>query len=224
MPRIPADVRREQFIEAAMKVIVEHGVEGATTRRIAQEANAPLASLHYCFRSKEELFVAIWETQLHGMRQRPRAHSEEVAGLGPTAAAELRAIVEFLSTHEAFAIATTDMLFWAIRQDPTLATRAFDLHIDASADYLRSHLRPGDDESLVEPLARMIAAAVDGLSLQWVTFHDRARLEADVEVWAEAMERLANGRATPKRAAATPSRARREPARRATSTSSRRSR
>lgn len=36
-------------------------MDGATTRRIAEEANAPLATLHYCFSSKEVLFAAVFE-------------------------------------------------------------------------------------------------------------------------------------------------------------------
>jgi AcrR family transcriptional regulator len=206
--RIPADVRREQFIEAAMTVIVEHGVEGATTRRIAEAAGAPLASLHYCFRSKEELFVAIWEKQLRGMRAGDSRSSDRTPrGLGPTAADELRIVVDWITTNEMFAVATIDMLFWAKRHDPELAKHSFQIHIDSTVGWLQQHLLPGDDPSLIVPLADMIAAAVDGLSLQWVTFHDRKRLQADVDLWAQAIERLVESRALPvgaraKRAAA----------------------
>lgn len=49
MARIGADLRRQDFIEATLKVIAEHGVPNATTRRIAAAANSPLASLHYVF-------------------------------------------------------------------------------------------------------------------------------------------------------------------------------
>jgi AcrR family transcriptional regulator len=48
---LPADVRREQFIDAAVNVIARVGVDGATTRRIAEEADAPPAALHGCFQS-----------------------------------------------------------------------------------------------------------------------------------------------------------------------------
>jgi hypothetical protein len=50
---LPADVRREQFIDAAVNVIARVGVDGATTGRIAEEADAPLAAPHYCFQSNE---------------------------------------------------------------------------------------------------------------------------------------------------------------------------
>lgn len=44
MARVGAEVRRQDFIEAAVKVIAEYGVANATTRRIAAAANSPLAS------------------------------------------------------------------------------------------------------------------------------------------------------------------------------------
>jgi len=59
MAYISNEDRRRQLIEAATKVIRTHGVVKATTRRIAEAAGAPLGSLHYCFRSKEELFEEV---------------------------------------------------------------------------------------------------------------------------------------------------------------------
>lgn len=61
MARIPAAERRADLVAAAVRVIAAHGVDGATTRRIAEAANAPLATLHYCFATKEALFAAVFE-------------------------------------------------------------------------------------------------------------------------------------------------------------------
>ncbi|MFX1686795.1 TetR family transcriptional regulator [Paraburkholderia sp. A2RI-6] len=49
MTRVRAALRRQDFVDAAVDVIATHGVAGATTRRIAQAAGCPLASLHYVF-------------------------------------------------------------------------------------------------------------------------------------------------------------------------------
>ena len=49
MNRIPQDERRRQLIEAAVRVISREGTARATTRRIATEAGAPLASLHFLY-------------------------------------------------------------------------------------------------------------------------------------------------------------------------------
>jgi AcrR family transcriptional regulator len=50
-----AVLRRRTIIDAAVEIIAAEGVAGATTRRIAERANAPLGALHYCFRDKQEL-------------------------------------------------------------------------------------------------------------------------------------------------------------------------
>ena len=52
--------RSHQFVEAAARVIAQEGLAAATTRRIAAEADAPLAALHYCFRSKDELLDEVY--------------------------------------------------------------------------------------------------------------------------------------------------------------------
>ena len=61
MSRISAEQRREDFVNAAVRVVATHGAAGSTTRLIADEADAPLASLHYCYDSKEALLDAVFE-------------------------------------------------------------------------------------------------------------------------------------------------------------------
>lgn len=54
--------RRAALVEAAYRVIADHGVEGATTRRICAKAGMPLASFHYAFESRTALLHAVMET------------------------------------------------------------------------------------------------------------------------------------------------------------------
>ena len=54
--------RREQIIDAALKVMISNGVYNATTRKIAEAAGVNVATLHYHFHNKEEIiFSAIEE-------------------------------------------------------------------------------------------------------------------------------------------------------------------
>lgn len=55
MTRMSLAERRHKLIEAALRVIGEHGVPAATTRAIAAEAGMPLASFHYAFESHQNL-------------------------------------------------------------------------------------------------------------------------------------------------------------------------
>ncbi|GAB10388.1 putative TetR family transcriptional regulator [Gordonia araii NBRC 100433] len=59
MARMTVDQRREALITAAHRVIGDHGVEGATTRRVCAQAQMPLASFHYAFESRTALLAAV---------------------------------------------------------------------------------------------------------------------------------------------------------------------
>jgi AcrR family transcriptional regulator len=50
----------EVILEAAKKVFLQKGLKGATTQEIADEAGVNKALLHYYFRSKESLYLAIF--------------------------------------------------------------------------------------------------------------------------------------------------------------------
>ncbi|MEV8339398.1 TetR/AcrR family transcriptional regulator [Leucobacter sp. NPDC077196] len=52
---------RRTLIEATISVIAAHGLAGVTTRRVAEQAELPLGSLHYWFASKEALLDAVAE-------------------------------------------------------------------------------------------------------------------------------------------------------------------
>lgn len=47
--------RKQRIIDAALDVILEHGVQGTTHRRVAAAAGVPLGSMSYHFRGMDEL-------------------------------------------------------------------------------------------------------------------------------------------------------------------------
>lgn len=66
MARLTVQQRRDAAINATMRVIARDGVEAATTRRIADEAQVGQSSLFYAFESRDELLAAVVE---HGIAQ-----------------------------------------------------------------------------------------------------------------------------------------------------------
>ncbi len=54
----------ERIREAAKKVFLEKGFDGATSRDIAEAAGINIALTNYYFRSKEKLFISIFEEML----------------------------------------------------------------------------------------------------------------------------------------------------------------
>ena len=166
MAHVPAAERRQAFIEAAIDVIAEHGVAGATTRRIAEAADAPLASLHYCFQTKENLMLAAFKAE--GALFAESLSSDEAHGLAEAAPTVLRSAATWFAKHPQFSRSQMDMYMWAVRQTdpPNLPREAYDPFFAAIATYLRSCLAPGDDVAFVDPLAHIIAALIDGIVLQ----------------------------------------------------------
>ncbi|MFS0882999.1 TetR family transcriptional regulator [Bacillus sp. 7586-K] len=58
MPKIvDHEKRRKQIAEATWRVILNEGIEGATVRNIAKEANISLGALRYYFATQDELLV-----------------------------------------------------------------------------------------------------------------------------------------------------------------------
>lgn len=187
MARVPAEQRKRDFVEAAVRVIAEHGVPDATTRRIAEAAGAPLAALHYCFSSKEELFFAVSETQaleLNDWSDQGRAGTD----LASAAMNVLERAVLWFRDHPDWASAQMELFFWALRQDDgEMAERSFTVHLERIAACLRDSLARNDDPNMVEPAARMVAGLSDGLVLQWLAYGDDDRLQDETKRACEAL-------------------------------------
>ena len=66
--------RREQIIDAALTVMVSHGVYNTTTRRIAEAAGVNVATLHYHFHNKEEIIFSAMEELASRYRDTLSAH------------------------------------------------------------------------------------------------------------------------------------------------------
>ena len=53
--RLPADQRRAQLLDAAIRITEEHGLGALTIRAVAERAGVSLGVVHYCFVDKDEL-------------------------------------------------------------------------------------------------------------------------------------------------------------------------
>jgi AcrR family transcriptional regulator len=83
MPRTPKVVedRREQIIDAAMRVFADKGFARATNRDIAQEAGITTGLIYHYFDSKEALLKAI--VQKHSPAKLMRSLSPQMLALPP---------------------------------------------------------------------------------------------------------------------------------------------
>lgn len=178
------------LIEAVVRVIARSGIEATTTREIAAEAGAPLASLHYCFSSKEDLLFATFENLVTTLAD-ATFHVRSGVGLGRAAASLLRQELEWYKTEAGYSKSQQEIMSWAYRQDPDHARRIYDRALTMVESRLRDGMRADDDEQLVKPLALMVSAAVDGIVVQSVFYGDDPELVEVIDTAAESLELLA---------------------------------
>lgn len=178
MVHISTAERKPQFIEAAIVVIARDGVDGARTRKIADEAKAPVSTLHYCFQTKENLLAAVFEQLANEMRV--DLDSIVVAGASTATIAErlLTATMQWLVDRPIRARAEIEIDLWAQRNDPEMARGIYADFMQTWSQLLskgRTPLPDGETETLV----RLIGALTDGLTLQFITDLDEERTMRD---------------------------------------------
>lgn len=180
MAHVPTEVRRQQFIDAAITVIARDGVDGATTRRIAEEAKAPLATLHYCFQTKENLLWAVFEQ----LAETVRADLEERVPQGQSTASIAEQVLAetLLAAIERPAANRTqlEIWLWAERNDPEAALRLYDMYVEVWKERLRGAKSPLPEDEL-ESVARVLLGLVDGLNNQLIAYGDEKLLRREID-------------------------------------------
>ncbi len=181
MPRISAAQRRSDFVNAAIEVIAAYGIDGATTRRIADQAQANLAMLHYCYDSKDDLFADVYEF-VAGRYRDVIQDSDPHSTLADTARQLLRGAMEAYLESPSFAATTLELISWARRQHGDRGIAVYDQALES----VRAALRGTSAEHPVEPetidqIAYVIATLADGFAMNWLTYGDRSAATEQME-------------------------------------------
>ncbi|WP_229052498.1 TetR/AcrR family transcriptional regulator [Aeromicrobium sp. Leaf350] len=197
MPRISAADRRSDFVKAAVEVIAEHGIDGATTRRIAEQANAPLATLHYCYNSKEDLFGDVYTFVAERFKE-VAVTSDPHGDVPETARQLLRGVMECYLESENFAATTLELVSWARRQHGDKGIGVY----DEALEILRQLLRTADsadelDDNGVDEIAYVIATLADGFALNWLTYGDPSAAQEQMAVVTSVLDSWLSARLSP---------------------------
>lgn len=182
MPRIPAAQRRTDFIHAAVEVIADHGMDGATTRRIAEQANANLAMLHYCYDSKEALFADVF-VYVASKYAEVISACDPHSGLEDTAREVLRGVMSFYLEAPNFAVAALELINWARRQHEPRGIAVYEDATETMRDLLRN--AAGDTplaDEVIEEIVYTLATLSDGFAVSWITYGNRELAEQQIEV------------------------------------------
>ncbi|MBR7214061.1 TetR/AcrR family transcriptional regulator [Pseudomonas sp. B2021] len=184
-----AELRRQDFVEATIRVIAEHGVANATTRRIAAQAGCPLASLHYVFHTKNDLFYAVYES-LFSLPPQTLEQVPAGATAAATAAEVLRQLITWFIDHPDAARAQTELFFWAMRNDPQMASKIYSVAIEATEQALQRAMGTELSEAFLKATSRLLIQLVDGLTIAWSAHGDLDRLRAETETACTALALL----------------------------------
>ena len=170
--RESAEARREALIRAALELVAEHGVRGATVRAIAERADVTQGLIRHYFRSKEELITAAYEHHMTHMTDLTEGPASQLRG---TARDRLVAFVEASLT--APVVDPQSVALWAsflnkVRNDPAMKA----IHARTYADFrdrLEALIAAALDEAgqatesgRLRHLAIACNAVIDGLWLE----------------------------------------------------------
>ncbi|HWF56251.1 MAG TPA: TetR family transcriptional regulator [Solirubrobacteraceae bacterium] len=198
MARTTAADRRQQLIEAAFRVMARDGVAAATTRAIAAEAGAPLATFHYAFRSKEELLreltPAIVDRMLnaatnaitpgHDLKESLRNSFRSMWAVSEATISEQHVLYE-LTQYALRNPGLEDLAHWQYQRYAETARQ----YLQAAGDAADVHWTPS-----LAVASRIVVSFLDGLALGWLVDRNSGEARAAIDTFAEQLATLARPR------------------------------
>lgn len=183
--RISAEQRREQFIEAAIRVMSKEGLERATTRRIAEEAEAPQGAFHYLFDDKNQMLTEVVAAITLQVEQVLRTAVDPERGLAAAIEDGVRAFWRHVVSDDGLQLMQYELTIFARRTEgfEWLAAWQYGRYVAAVQDVFgAAAAAEGLSPAIgIDGLARFLVAAVDGLVIQYEVHHDAEQSERDLE-------------------------------------------
>lgn len=183
---VDAAARRQEVVEAVFRIIAVDGLERASLREVADEADLAVGSVRHYFTSSEELLVHSFGVVVDRIIARLTRARDRIAALPPGSAEHYDGVLtllgQFLPLDEERAV---DACVWmafknAARIKPFLAPEADRSHraVAAVMGWLIIELTKDDDAAREQALvteAERLLATLDGLTMhallqpEWMT-------------------------------------------------------
>jgi len=193
--RVAAEDRRQQLIEAAIRVAEREGIAATTTRRIAAEAGARLATVHYCFRSKQELLEEVLTAIITELAEAAQGDLRPGVDAGTLLREGLRSLWLVVEKEPGRQQLTYELTQYALRQPgmDSFARWQYETSYAACATHLEGiAVAAGITWSLPMPvLSRMLMTVVDGVVLGWLVDRDSTAALAALDALADLLATLA---------------------------------
>lgn len=195
MARIAVEERRLQLVDATIRVMAEHGVAAATTRRIAAEAGTTLATVHYCFESKQALLREVITTIVNQLTSPARREVPTGVELPILVRAMLEELWDIVESEPKRQQLTYELTQFALRE-PDLAELArwqYELYYAECRRTLQGLAEATGSSWTVpmEVLSRLLLTAIDGAVLGWLVDGDGDRARAVLLTFGDLLSSLA---------------------------------
>ena len=199
MARMSSIDRRGEIVQAALRVIAEQGMQGATTRAIVAEAGMPLASFHYAFASRdemmEELIAHVVETQSIAAFEAIRFSGD----IRSTIRDGLQAFFDTIVADTAEEQVLFELMLFAMRTPglESLPQRQWAKYREAAEQVLLAAAEGAGIQWTVpiETVGRMLITYTDGLTLAWLADRDLAAAASVMDLAAGSLFALTTPRA-----------------------------
>lgn len=184
--RRSSDAKRAHIVDAGRRVIFRDGVWSATTRKIAEEASINLATIHYHFKDKESLLVAVYAQMLESLRESVRIDFEKPSTLAERVRRTIFLSWEYSKANMSGQLMQSELTAYALRREGLewLARRQFDEYLALYAGVFRDAIDVRGRTNLdIEGLSRIILATTDGLLIQHF-------VKSDMEISSKMFQKL----------------------------------
>ncbi|MFD7012777.1 TetR/AcrR family transcriptional regulator [Rhodococcus jostii] len=190
MPRLPADVRRGQLIDAAREITAQHGVAALTIRGVAEAAGVSLGVVHYHFEDKEELLTEMGQSLILEVSEAMRMafgrlvgplNLRGVPGLRELLGAGIRGLWPIIEATPDQQLLTYEITAQALRQRGAgndsagaVAARQYRTMDTEAVAFLNlcAHRAGVTWGTPVDQVARFALAVLDGAVLRWLVDRD----------------------------------------------------
>jgi AcrR family transcriptional regulator len=163
----PASDIRERLLASALARFLNEGVEGASLRRIADDAGTNIGMVYYYFKTKDDLFLAVVEEVYAGLLADIERILTPENQTAPDAIGALYARIASLSAHE------VDVLRMMLREALVSSERLGQVakrfekgHVPLVLQMMLRGVQAGELSATLHPAVMLIATAVLGVMPQ----------------------------------------------------------
>jgi AcrR family transcriptional regulator len=174
--RRPRAETRHQLLDAAARVFARRGLHGTSVEEVSEEAGFSRGALYSNFKSKEDLFLALWEERIERRRRELRDVIENSDDPGAGVGAAAADVVEVLGREREWFLLYFEFALYAAR-DASFLPRYQEVREQGLAELAEGLAgglkRAGIESSLSsDDLALAIKAFTYGIALERLVDED----------------------------------------------------